>query len=136
MADPVRGAYDDTLLATTEPGRQLILAGLAPFLYTVELTPAAVRAWASPTLISVLLRDPRFASGVLHGLHPEVGTHRRDFRAYRGTFGKGSLQIVVDERTGKFYADVDHWNPYEDVVNWVGHAGEVLRGWWNRVRSH
>ena len=123
-------------LSETEVGRQLLLAGLAQHLYFVDVTPTTVRARAYPGLLHALRADERFASGGLHHLHPEVGSDRADFRSYRGTFGRGSLQIVVDLQTGAFYADVDQWNPYEDVVNWVGHAGEVLKGWWKRLVTH
>jgi hypothetical protein len=40
-----------------------------------------------------------------------------------------SLQIVVDQYTGNFYADTDRFNPYQDVVSVLGHAFvEVLPG--------
>lgn len=83
--------------------------------------------------IAALDGDPRFASGVLYGLHRDVGAHLQDFRAFSGTFGKGSLQIVVDHVTGRFYADVDNFNPYQDVVGFLGHAfGEVIPMWFRR----
>lgn len=122
-------------LTDTEVGRQLIAAGVLSHLYELELFPTSVRGWSYPALLFALRADPRVVEGMLHGLHPEVGEVRTDFRSYRGTFGKGSLQIVVDCRTGRFYADVDQWNPYADVVNWVGHAGEVIAGWWRRWRN-
>lgn len=114
---------------------QLTRAGVLRFLTPVENSEKTVLAQADEGLIPFLEAHDAFASGGLHLLHPDVGDHRRDFRSYRGAFGKGSLQIVVDERTGKFYADVDAWNPYADVVNWIGHAGEVIAGRLRRRRS-
>lgn len=114
--------------------QQLAAAGLLPLLVPTDVTEthvrAVVRGDALPGLLQRLDGDPRFAHGSLHLLHVDVGAHRRDYRAYRGTFGRGALQVVLDARTGACYADIDRWNPYADVVNWVGHAGEVLRGWW------
>jgi hypothetical protein len=84
--------------------------------------------------IRALRADGRFAEGMLYGLHTDVGEDLTDFRSYRGTFGRGSLQIVIDKRTGAFYADIDQWNPYADVVNWVGHAfGEVVPHWFRKA---
>lgn len=135
MAKPMLSAYADTELATTPVGRQLIAAGVVPFLLSVEIEPTCVRGWSYPGLLQHLRQHEAFTEGALHGLHPEVGEDRTDFRAWRRAFGSGSLQIVIDTRTGRYYADIDQWNPYEDVVNWVGHAGEVLRGWWRKVRG-
>ncbi len=75
-----------------------------------------------------------FANGILYGFHTDVGRDLRDFRSYTGTFGNGSLQIVMDRYTGHFYADVDHFNPYQDVINAVGHLfGEVLPHLFRRI---
>ena len=87
-----------------------------------------------------LQNDPRFASGAWYQFHEDVGDDLVDFRGYRGTFGKGALQIVVDRQTGAFYSDVDAFNPYADVVGFLGHAfGEVVpqtvAGWWRKVRG-
>lgn len=88
-----------------------------------------------------LQRDTnRFASGILYGLHEDVGNHLHDFRSYRGQFGEGSLQIVIDDQTGAFWADVDEFSAYQDVVNAVGHSfGEVIPHWiqrlWRKVRG-
>lgn len=81
-----------------------------------------------------LMDDERFANGELHALHDDVGEHRHDFRGYRNAFGAGSLQIVMDRKTGRFHADVDKYNPYQDVSNFLGHAfGEVVPNWFKRV---
>jgi hypothetical protein len=111
---------------------QLERAGYLRYLLVRSATEKAVRGTMNLAIVAELWRDGRFAQGALHYLHEDVGTHRMDFRSYRGAFGKGSLQIVLDWKTGECYADIDSWNPYEDVVSWVGHAGEVVRGWLRR----
>jgi hypothetical protein len=84
------------------------------------------------TIIERLLRDERFANGIFYGLHRDVGADLIDFRSYNGTFGKGSLQLVIDQVTGMCYADLDKFNPYQDVVSVLGHMiGEVIP---NRVK--
>jgi hypothetical protein len=97
--------------------------------------PIDATALSTSALLMVvsLRRDRRFNEGMLHRLHADVGNNLTDFRSTRGAFGQGSLQIVVDLTTGTFYADVDLFNPYQDVVNWVGHAGEVVAGWFRRT---
>lgn len=75
-----------------------------------------------------------FAHGILYGFHTDVGRNLTDFRSYTGTFGPGSLQIVMDRNTGHFYADVDRFNPYQDVINAFGHLfGEVLPHLFRRI---
>jgi hypothetical protein len=69
-----------------------------------------------------LKNDPNFANGWLYGFHRDVGDNLADFRSFTGTFGDGSLQIVMDRYTGNFWIDVDRFNPYQDVVNFFGHA--------------
>jgi hypothetical protein len=108
---------------------QLERAGYLRYLLVRSATETAVRGTIRLVVINMLERDERFAQGALYGLHREVGTHLTDFRGYRGAFGKGSLQLVIDGKTGECYADIDSWNPYEDVVSWVGHSVEVVRGW-------
>jgi hypothetical protein len=40
----------------------------------------------------------------------------------------------MDRYTGHFYADVDRFNPYQDVVNAFGHVfGEVLPHLFRRI---
>src|SRR5687767_15057143 len=58
-------------------------------------------------VLEYLRRHPHFKGGpaLLHG---EVGTPRMEFRSFRGAFQEGSsLQIVVNLRDGRFYADHD-----------------------------
>lgn len=122
-------------LESTTVGQQLMLAGVLGYLYDVELDGERIRAKADATIVKRLRNDARFLSGHLHGLHADVGPDRMDFRSIRGRFGKGSLQIVYDPTTTNFYADVDRASPYDDVVGFVWHAGEVLGGWWQRFRN-
>lgn len=99
-----------------------------PFIKDYVIGPVSVSGHCELRMVAhVLRRDPRFHEGSLHYLHVDVGTRRTDFRSYKGMVCRGSLQVVVDLATGRFYADIDGWNPYQDLVNWFGHAvGEVL----------
>jgi hypothetical protein len=84
-------------------------------------------------LIDRLHHDPRFASGVFYGFHRDVGGDLIDFRSYNGELGEGSLQLVIDRFTGAIYADIDRFNPYQDVVRIFGHLfREVLPGFFRR----
>ena len=85
-------------------------------------------------VLSHLRADDRFKEGLFYGLHRDVGHALTDFRSFRGALGEGSLQIVIDKETGRFYADVDKWNPYADVVNFIGHTCEVIAGCYSRWR--
>jgi hypothetical protein len=84
-------------------------------------------------IIDKLKADPRFANGVFYGLHRSIGNDLIDFRSHTGELGIGSLQIVIDKKTGAAYADIDHFSPYADVVGFVGHSGEVVKHFWKRV---
>lgn len=117
----------------TEAHRQLEAAGYLDFLSSVDCSvESCVRAKADLDIVPALRADRRFKEGIGHLLHADVGDDRTDFRGHRGEFGKGSLQIVVDKRTGVFYCDVDGWSPYEDVIGLFAHAGEVIRNRWRR----
>lgn len=100
--------------------------------YVASYTPEG-RGWRGRIdleVISLLDRDDRFAKGLLYGLHLDVGDGRNlvDYRSYTGALGRGSLQIVIDRDTGDCWIDVDRHCPYEDVVRFIGHAGEVIAG--------
>ncbi len=114
---------------------QLHAAGLVPALRVYQFGPGSITGRVDLRVVHRLRADPRFCEGPLHGLHADVGDDRLDFRSDRGAFGWGSLQIVIDKTTGRFYSDVDGWSPYMDAVNWIGHAGEVLRGWFRRGKG-
>jgi hypothetical protein len=87
-------------------------------------------------IVDALILDARFANGVFYQLHRDdfdPGADLTEFRSYNGTLGKGSLQLVIDRRTGACYADVDKFNPYQDVVRIIGHTfGEVIPNWFRR----
>jgi hypothetical protein len=120
------------VISTTDPLVQLERAGYLRYLTVRSASEKVVTGTMALTVVAKLAADERFAQGVLYGLHRDVGNSLTDFRSYRGAFGKGSLQIVIDVCSGECYADVDGWNPYEDVVSWVGHSAEVVRGWLRR----
>lgn len=123
------------LLSDTELGRQLLVSGVAQYLSAVEIASEILHGHASVALVPYLRAHTDFAEGPLHELHRDVGPARHDFRSYRGSFGPGSLQIVYSPVTRQVYADIDQWNPYADVVGYVGHSVEVVRGWWRRRKA-
>lgn len=96
----------------------------------LELGDCCVYGWFELRAVVQLRKDKRFTEGGLHHLHKDVGLNRTEFRSDTGKLLSGSTQIVVDLTTGRFYADVDRFNPYQDAANNVGHALlEVLPGW-------
>lgn len=91
-----------------------------------------MRAEARPRLVA----DERFTAWTVEFFHSEIGRGRYDCRADRGVFGPRSLQIVIGapmigngETVCRCYFDVDRANPHGDVINKIGHLGEVLCGW-------
>lgn len=91
---------------------------------------------AHQSFVKILKQDPKFANGIFYQLHRDVGDKLIDFRSYNGSFGKGSLQIVIDQATGYCYADVDKYSPYHDLVSIMGHAfGEVIPGFFRWLRK-
>jgi len=130
-------------LSAPEIVQQINKANLDAFLRDVTMTESTIHAFVveggMADLLSQLRNDDRFAEGVFYGLHRDVGHALVDFRSFRGVLGEGSLQLVIDKETGRFYADVDRWNPYADVVNFIGHTGEVIAGFfggWHRKDKH
>jgi hypothetical protein len=119
------------------PGSEVLTqvrqAGYQRHFTKIEVHELSLAGHVRPDTVECLRADTRFAKGGLHRLHPEVEPPRIDFRAWSGAFGKGSLQIVISKRTGRCHCDVDRFNPYQDVVNIVGHAYEVIDGWWKRL---
>jgi hypothetical protein len=120
--------------AVAEILRQLDQAGYVDDLLQFEVLDQSISGTIALAAIARLRNDTRFAKGALHGLHEDVGEHRLDFRSYNGALGKGSLQLVIDKETGRFYCDLDDHNPYQDVVRFLGHAfGEVIPNWVKRL---
>jgi hypothetical protein len=114
-----------------EAMRQLRRSGYAVFLQHVYCDEACVRGTIKPELLGVLERRLREdcdhgTCGGLHGLHKDVGRNRFEWRSHRGTYGDGSLQIVIGRDTGRVYADIDRFSPYDDLVGFAGHSGEVI----------
>lgn len=110
---------------TTDILAQLERAGLVPFIVDVDPSngeSSSISGRLRCDVVPVLDTDPRFASGVLYQLHKDVGGHLTEFRSHTGALGWGSLQIVIDKRTGRFHADLDEFNPYQDLVNFGGHS--------------
>jgi hypothetical protein len=72
-----------------------------------------------------LAEDPRFASGILGGLHSkDVGFPTGDFRSWASTLAPFSLQVSIGPKGG--FADIDRYNPYS-AAGFVSHAAlEVL----------
>lgn len=111
---------------------QLESAGVKRYLKNWNMETKSVRGNAHLDVVKYLRAHQSFKEGVFHGLHPDVGDHRCDFRGHRNEFGVGSLQIVMDRKTGSLYADIDHFSPYEDVVSFIGHSGEVIGNFFRR----
>lgn len=112
--------------------QQILAAGLYPFLQDCDISDdgASVDGIASALILDNLDNNAYFLRGPLSALHPEIGTPRRDYRSLQGKYGPGSLQCVINPVTLKVHLDIDRYNPYHDLVRWVGHTGEVLKGWW------
>jgi hypothetical protein len=106
---------------------QIARAGYLPYLSEWERNGDTMIGMIHPSAVELLKADARFANGIFYGLHRDVGKNLIDFRSYNGELGEGSLQLVIDRRTGRFYADIDAHNPYQDVARVVGHLfGEVV----------
>lgn len=118
-----------------EAFRQIHRAGYLNDLVGYHVEGSRVEGIVDLSILPKLRADTRFHEGPLHSLHQDVGHHRTEFRSHTGEFGDGSLQFVICLDDGSFYADVDKFSPYADVVGLFGHAGEVLSGWWKRMRA-
>lgn len=75
-----------------------------------------------PSFLVTIGANPKFLSGSGWILHKDVGNDLIDFRSIKGVFGKGSLQIVFDKKTGAFWSDVDRFNPYQGLYYQVCHV--------------
>lgn len=121
----------------TEILSQFQKAGVLPYVVTFDPhggEDSSINGFLNVEAVAVLDQDPRFARGPLHALHADVGEPRTEFRAHPGEVGDGSLQIVINTETGRFYADIDRFSPYTDVVNSAGHAfAEVLPNWLKKI---
>ena len=118
-----------------EPLRQLFATGYFAYVKTAYTSAGTVYGEVDLALIPLLRNDARFKAGGLHHLHTDVGDDRVEFRGLRRQFGEGSLQIVICREDGQFYCDVDAFSPYDDVVSFGGHSGEVLHHWGRKLTS-
>lgn len=115
---------------------QLVASGYFPFVTNFIVDGDGCRGVFSQTARLALAADTRFQSGPFSLLHPDIPEPRRDYRAIKGTFGRGSLQLVVCDTTGEFWCDVDRFSAYQDVVNQIGHLfGEVIPWPWKKKRK-
>jgi YD repeat-containing protein len=113
---------------------QLTISGYSAYITEAHWTPEGYSGKMDPSAYSNLINDGNFANGFLYGFHTDVGRNLRDFRSYTGSFGDGSLQIVLSSSTGDFHIDVDRFNPYQDVVNFFGHSFvEVLPSLFKKI---
>ena len=116
---------------------QLSASGLLGDIKAMLVTPDGKKVYGRVdmrTIVKLRADKENFIETDLHHLHKDVGGDRVDFRGIKNKFGKGSLQIVISQETGVLYADVDKWNPAQDLVNWTGHTfGEVIPNWFKRV---
>ena len=98
-----------------------------------EIHGSHVTGRCTLALIHKLRRDERFQECPFNHLHPNVGKPRTGFRAHRDELGSGSLQIVINKRTGQFEADCDRFPSGSDVAGAVSHlAVEVI---WPRLKG-
>lgn len=76
--------------------------------------------------------DAAFTTGATAGHHSDIcGLPGGcvSYRSYNGTYGSGSLQLVVNSESGAAHIDVDHHNPNQDLFSFLGHLVlEVLPG--------
>lgn len=85
-------------------------------------------------VLPYLHAHPSFRPGpaLLHG--DDVGKPRLEFRSERSAFGKDtSLQVVVNLRDGRFYADLDRFSPYDGIAGFLKH--NLIEVWWPRLRD-
>lgn len=105
---------------------RLAEAGYTKHMESWSVDGHALIGRATPAFLLKLRNDKRFASGIFYGLHRDVGDCLEDFRSYHGALGPGSVQVVIDKKTYAVYCDIDRNNPYQDVVRFVGHSGDVI----------
>lgn len=126
--------------STTEVLNQIERSGYGRYLIVTGGTSGSITGLFDLDALPTLAGDGNFAHGILYGLHTNVGHDLMDFRSYRGAFGKGSLQLVIDQKTGECYADVDVFNIYEDLIGVVGHSvievvPHLFRSAWRKLKG-
>lgn len=126
-------------MSKNAPLSRIEQAGYRSLLRDVVLvTDNKITAYADLKLVLLLRGDPRFKEGIFHGLHPNVGKPRTEFRSHTNEFGdgSGSLQVVINTRDGFMECDCDGWSPYSDLLGIVMHLGKEvlwpkLKGWFS-----
>jgi hypothetical protein len=115
---------------------QIKASGLQDYFVSFIADGNAYRGTVRLGVLDKLKADDSFCCGPFYRLHLDVGDNLIEYRSHTGTFGKGSLQLVIDQTTGRYYADVDLFSPYSDLVGVVGHlVGEVVGGWFKRKKQ-
>jgi hypothetical protein len=121
-----------------EAYRQLTRCGALVYMRDTDVVGEKVYAKVDLRIIEALATNPKFLSGPLHRLHRDVNRdgikdkNSCEFRSIRGSFGRGSVQIVINIPTCSLEADVDAYSPYDDGVGFFGHAWEVISSLWKR----
>jgi hypothetical protein len=115
---------------------QIKASGLQDYFVSFIADGHAYRGTVRLGILDKLKVDDGFCCGPLYRLHLDVGDNLIEYRSHTGSFGRGSLQIVIDQTTGRYYADIDRWSPYSDVVGVLGHMfSEVVPGWFKRKKQ-
>jgi hypothetical protein len=113
---------------------QLDKAGVLEHCKTVVPGEAKVTGRVSLLALNHLRKHPQFSPpvpAILHGA--DVGSPRIEFRSYRGAFEDDtSLQVVINPKTGAFYADLDRFNPTQDVHGFLAH--NILEVWGPKLK--
>lgn len=113
--------------------RALCVAKAVGILGLVTGLEAANSGWKFTTArvpeLRAILRTSNYRDGHWYLLHLATANCSigdcRDYRSIGGVYGPGSLQIVLNERTGDGYFDYDEFSPYDGWRQFVNHAGEI-----------
>ncbi len=113
----------------TKVTNEITAAGYSSVLASCTWTPGGYECSMSPSdasqFLTTVQQNSNEACGVLYGFHTDEAAGLGgmvDCRSFTGTYGDGSMQIVGSVNSGNFHIDVDQFNPYQDVVNFLGHA--------------
>lgn len=88
------------------------------------------RAMPGSTLPAMLTTRFGFRSGAWYLLHAGQANCSSlgdcgDHRSIGGLYGPGSLQVVLNHRTGEGFIDYDQHSPYDGWQAFLNHAGEM-----------
>ena len=126
-----------------EVWRQLVVSGYSRYVEPPQQDDDSLVGICSTLLRKALLEDcaqsdrnfKHLGFSPMHG-----GLGRDEFRSIKGRYGPGSLQIVIRPVSPSFdawYADIDRFNPLQDVAGFLAHQfGAVIpsffRDLWRR----